>query len=110
MGLDAVRQASSHQSAFSFGATHQGFGSFGVAHPHYNAFSGRHTTQTFGGQSSSREFAQITAVQKERHRVRFNGSRETATTTVDMDADIDAEPGDVIDAKTTFEMKDCKDA
>ena len=32
-------------------------------------------TQTFGGQSSSREFAQINAVQQERPRVRFNGQR-----------------------------------
>ena len=75
MDLDVMRQASSHLSNFSFGAPYQGFGSFGVAHPHYNAFSGRPMTQTFGGQSSSREFAQINTVQQERLHGRFNGQR-----------------------------------
>ena len=102
MDLDATRQASSHQSAFSFGATHHGFGSFGVAHPHYNAFSGRPITQTFGGQSSSREFAAINAVQQERHRGRLMGSAEIAKTTDEMEAEkdvvMDAENGDVMDA------------
>ena len=55
-------------------------------------------TQTFGGQSSSREFAQINAFIQDG---RFNGQR------LDLK---NLENGDVMDAKTTDEMTNEKDA
>ena len=70
--------------------------------------------QTFGGPASSREFALINAVQHERPSGRFNGSAEIARMTDEMEAemyvDMDADNGDVMDAKTTDEMKSKKDA